>query len=201
MWDLEYLSKNHPDFITRDPRPGHEGEFWWTSNSGEVSKFWYTYQSRWVPESLCRPSKRKEFASTLFHASRIWPVSFHINKGLAGASADAVRRTKETATNPNVFDAAALVILSAGAQNAFTTVPGHTPDLAEARAKAKQVGEAMKLIREATPNMGTYVNEADYFEPNWQNQFWGTHYPKLLAVKRKYDPDNVFRTHHSVGSE
>ncbi len=53
----------------------------------------------------------------------------------------------------------------------------------------------------ATPGSGTYANEVDYFEPDWQNSFWGVNYSKLLSIKQKYDPDNVFTCHHCVGSE
>ena len=51
------------------------------------------------------------------------------------------------------------------------------------------------------PQSGSYANEADYFETDWQNQFWGTNYERLLAIKRKYDPGMVFRAHHGVGSD
>ena len=30
---------------------------------------------------------------------------------------------------------------------------------------------------------------------------WGANYPRLLAVKQKYDPANFFKVHHGVGSE
>jgi hypothetical protein len=45
------------------------------------------------------------------------------------------------------------------------------------------------------------VNETDYFEPNWQDSFWGPNYPRLLEIKRRYDSQNIFRVHHGVGSE
>jgi len=48
---------------------------------------------------------------------------------------------------------------------------------------------------------GSYWNEADYFEPDWQAAFFGTNYPKLLQIKQKYDPHGVFTCHHCVGSE
>jgi FAD/FMN-containing dehydrogenase len=45
------------------------------------------------------------------------------------------------------------------------------------------------------------VNEADYFEPDWQASFWGANYPRLREIKQRYDPANIFRVHHGVGSE
>ena len=45
------------------------------------------------------------------------------------------------------------------------------------------------------------VSESNYFEPEWQRAFWGANYPRLLAVKEKYDPDGLFFVHHGVGSE
>ncbi len=48
---------------------------------------------------------------------------------------------------------------------------------------------------------GSYWNEADYYEPNWQRSFWGTNYDKLLAIKIKYDKSGFFSCHHCVGSE
>jgi FAD/FMN-containing dehydrogenase len=59
----------------------------------------------------------------------------------------------------------------------------------------------MRSLREAVPEQGSYVNETDYFEPNWQVAFWGENYPKLLEIKRIYDPHNLFTCHHCVGSE
>ena len=51
------------------------------------------------------------------------------------------------------------------------------------------------------PGAGSYVSESDYFLRDWQQGFWGSHYAKLAAVKRKYDPDGLFFVHHGVGSE
>jgi FAD/FMN-containing dehydrogenase len=48
---------------------------------------------------------------------------------------------------------------------------------------------------------GSYVSESDFFEPQWRRSFWGANYPRLAAVKKKYDPDSLFFVHHGVGSE
>jgi len=57
------------------------------------------------------------------------------------------------------------------------------------------------FLRDATPGAGSYVNETDYFEPDWKRAFWGENYEKLLAIKRKYDPHALFFCHHCVGSD
>jgi FAD/FMN-containing dehydrogenase len=59
----------------------------------------------------------------------------------------------------------------------------------------------MDVIRALAPGAGAYVNEADYFEPDWQASFWGANYPRLREIKQRYDPANIFRVHHGVGSE
>ena len=49
---------------------------------------------------------------------------------------------------------------------------------------------------------GSYWNEADYYEPNWQTSFWGEqNAQKLFTVKMRYDPDGLFVCHHCIGSE
>jgi Berberine and berberine like len=51
------------------------------------------------------------------------------------------------------------------------------------------------------PGAGSYVAEGSFFDATWQRSFWGEHYPRLLAVKEKYDPAGLFFVHHGVGSE
>jgi FAD/FMN-containing dehydrogenase len=63
------------------------------------------------------------------------------------------------------------------------------------------VRAAMGPVRRITPGAGSYPNETDFFEADWQESFWGANYPRLLEIKRRYDPHNVFRVHHGVGSE
>ena len=62
--------------------------------------------------------------------------------------------------------------------------------------------KAFNTFREATPGAGAYFNEADYFENNWQDEFWGMeNYQRLLEVKNKWDPDQLFYCHKCVGAE
>ncbi|KAH3874248.1 uncharacterized protein LOC127869190 [Dreissena polymorpha] len=52
-----------------------------------------------------------------------------------------------------------------------------------------------------TFGQGTYFNEPSEHLPNWKTDYWGGHYDRLLAIKRKWDPTNVFTCLHCVGSD
>ncbi|KAK4453107.1 putative isoamyl alcohol oxidase [Podospora aff. communis PSN243] len=59
----------------------------------------------------------------------------------------------------------------------------------------------MPAIEAATPGSGAYMNEADFQQPNFQREFFGSNYNQLLGIKRKYDPDSFFYASKAVGSE
>lgn len=201
LWNPAAWGESVPDTICRDDRPGQPpGQFWWAGDGVQVSQYLHAYQSRWLPGGLLE-DRDGRLADALFAASRHWDISLHLNKGLRGAASEAVARDRATAINPAVFDAAALVVSSSKQQYAFPAVPGHEPDLNLAADRARQVSSAMDVIRALTPGSGSYVNETDYFEPDWQHSFWGGNYPRLLEIKQAYDPRNLFRVHHGVGSE
>ncbi|OTA99711.1 hypothetical protein M426DRAFT_27251 [Hypoxylon sp. CI-4A] len=59
----------------------------------------------------------------------------------------------------------------------------------------------MDLLRATAPDAGSYMNEGDPGEPDWQRAFFGEHYDRLLAIKRSRDPWGVFWAPTTVGSE
>jgi len=61
--------------------------------------------------------------------------------------------------------------------------------------------EGMKALRDATPGSGSYLSESDRLEPDWQQSFYGANYPRLLEIKKKYDPTGLFYAVQAVGSE
>ncbi|KAK1995543.1 FAD binding domain-containing protein [Colletotrichum falcatum] len=67
--------------------------------------------------------------------------------------------------------------------------------------QARMTDEFMPLIQSVTPGSASYMNEADFRQPDWQNAFFGDNYAKLLAIKNKYDPESVFYVLKGVGSE
>ncbi|RHZ50675.1 FAD-dependent oxidoreductase [Aspergillus thermomutatus] len=49
--------------------------------------------------------------------------------------------------------------------------------------------------------MGSYMNEANAYEPDFQTEFWGSNYPRLYQIKQKWDPTGLFIARKGVGSE
>lgn len=80
-------------------------------------------------------------------------------------------------------------------------MPGSGPDLVTAREAETHAAMAMEQLLRIAPRPGSYNNESDYFQADWQTAFWGTNYQRLLAIKRRYDPLGLFLVHHGVGSE
>ena len=70
-----------------------------------------------------------------------------------------------------------------------------------ARPDAAATGRSMGALRKVVPGAGSYVSEAGFFDIDWRRGYWGPNYRRLLAVKKKYDPDGLFFVHHGVGSE
>ncbi|EAT85430.1 hypothetical protein HBH56_038620 [Parastagonospora nodorum] len=58
-----------------------------------------------------------------------------------------------------------------------------------------------KTLRDVSPNGASYVNEGDLYEPNWQEAYWGSNYARLLKLRQKFDPNGVFYTQTTPGTE
>jgi FAD/FMN-containing dehydrogenase len=198
FWNADFLSRYGA--ITRDPRPGaRPGDFWSTGDGIQAAAFWYGYASTWLPASLLKGDGPARLAKAWFEASRHRDVSFHFNKGLAGASAQTLAASRDTSMSPEVLDAFALAITAGLGATAYAPFPG--PNTTIARASAKQIGLADAALRQACPGAGSYLSECDFFMPDWQARAWGDHYPRLARIKRRYDPEGLFVVHHGVGSE
>jgi hypothetical protein len=197
FWNADIL-RRVPGVAAFDARPGSLAtDFWWSGNTGEAGTFWHGYTSAWMPSRLLEPANRGALVDAWIAASRHWSVSFHFNKGLAGAPPAAIAAARDTPMNPDALDAFALAIIAMDGPSLYRV----QPDLAPARANASSIKAAMTALRACAPETGAYVNECDYFQDNWQRAFWGPNYARLTRVKHRYDPDGLFTVHHGVGSE
>jgi FAD/FMN-containing dehydrogenase len=68
----------------------------------------------------------------------------------------------------------------------------------EARFRDKQVSVLEKI---AGAYAGSYSNEADLLERDFQHVFYGPNYARLTEIKLKYDPSDLFIVGAGVGSE
>jgi FAD/FMN-containing dehydrogenase len=202
FWDAEFFAKNAPGLLIRDDRPGSPADnVFWAGDAGQVGQFLHGYKSRWLPASLLSPTEQPKLVEAVFAATRHWSVSFHFNKGLAGAPAEDVEAARDTAMHPSHLNAFALAIIAGQEPPAFPGIPGHEPNLAAARANARAIATAADELAKVAPGAGSYVSEADFFEPDWKRSYWGANFDRLAAVKKRYDPEGLFFTHHGVGSD
>ena len=200
MWDEGFLREHLAKAIQVDARPGaRPGDWWWAGNTEEAGAFWHGYESAWLPASLLHPADRSRLVRAWVSASRHWSTTLHFNKGLAGAPADALAASRQTAMNPQVLDAFALAIIAMDGRSAFQGLA--PPDLADARDDAASIRSAMQALREAAPGAGSYLSECGYALADWRTACWGEHWSRLDSIKRRYDPEGLFVVHHGVGSQ
>ena len=165
--DLSWL--RHPGRPSGRP----EGNIFYAANLDETGRVWHAYQSAWLPQSLLAADQRDRLADALFAAAQHRGVSLHFNKGLAGATAEAIAAAKDTPMNPTVADAFALAISGAGEPPAYPGVPGHEPDVVTGLKDAAAVTETMNAIRKLLPRVGSYVWETDYFQGDLAGRLLG----------------------------
>ena len=199
-WDTEFHHA-HTHSMRFDGRPNASvHNAWWSGDGDQVSMFLHAYDSIWLSQSLLGADQQAKLVDALYNASRAYSLGIHFNKGLAGGEEDARARARDTATNPGADDAFGLVIIATGGPPPYLHIPGFEADPAKQQADKAAIARASAAIRTAGDN-GSYVSESDYFNASWQDAFWGANYPRLRAIKRRYDPDGMFVVHHGAGSE
>lgn len=65
----------------------------------------------------------------------------------------------------------------------------------------KMTKDILPQIKAVTPGSASYMNEADFREPEWKKEFFGDNYEKLLGVKKKWDPESLLYALKGIGSD
>jgi len=218
-WQLWTVGPWNEDFVISTPYDPREPDraYFWEANLGEISAYWLEYSSRYLRVDQILEDVSLG-ARTLIDLGRATgSLSVHTNKAQYGAAQWAVDELEHTPTHPSVKDSFGLVITGALVNHYSPLVPselqGNTsnildiqqacgsPDLTEC--PLKQVyEEGFQKFRDLTPGAGAYFNEADFFEPEFQENFWGAeNYERLRGIKAVWDPTGLFYCHNCVGSE
>ncbi|HEY2275744.1 MAG TPA: FAD-binding protein [Steroidobacteraceae bacterium] len=196
-WEIQ----GNPSMIP-DQRPGASPDHgYWRGDQDQVGAFLHGYDSLWLPAALLEPTAQPRLAEALYAASRHKKVELHINKGLAFAPAAAVKASLDTAMNPGVTEAFALAIIADGERPSYPGESRPPMDLDAAHRDARAIDTATAELRKAVPQAGSYLSESNFFNERWQEAYFGSNYPRLLRVKKQYDPEGLFIVHHGVGSE
>jgi FAD/FMN-containing dehydrogenase len=223
MWDVPWWKEHWPELVfpnsnafiglfdhllahvaqpvlSFDDRPGAgPSNAWWKGDGGQVGWFIWGYESLWLPASLLDSDSQQRLADALFAASRHTGLSLHFNKGLAGAPPDVIAAAKDTATNPAVLNAFALAIVADGQAPAYPGISGFEPSVLDGRQARERIDRCVDQLRAVAGETGAYVSESNYFEKDFQQAYWGSNYPRLAEIKKKYDPDGLFVVHNGVG--
>jgi FAD/FMN-containing dehydrogenase len=196
-WEVQ----GNPSMIP-DKRPGASSDHgYWEGDQDQVGAFLHGYESLWLPAALLEPAAQPRLAAALFAASRHKKVELHLNKGLAFAAPSALAASLDTAMNPAVAEAFALAIIADGERPSYPGEPRPPMDLEAAHRDARAIDAAAAELRAVAPRPGSYLSESNFFNERWQEAYFGTHYPRLRAIKKQYDPEGLFIVHHGVGSE
>ncbi|KAL0564620.1 hypothetical protein V5O48_017423 [Marasmius crinis-equi] len=118
-----------------------------------------------------------------------------------GAAFDfSIRPTLATSGNPQN----AVLPAWRNAERLFLTILPQTDGESVAQMfkdQNKITTQYIKPLVDLTPGSGSYPNEADSFDPNWKQAFYGSTYDKLLSIKNKWDPDQILYGRISVGGD
>ncbi|KAK1234149.1 hypothetical protein PQX77_002661 [Marasmius sp. AFHP31] len=112
----------------------------------------------------------------------------------------AMRPTREVAGEPENAvlpawrDTEQLVITAKALQNGEPL-----PQIAEGQATVTNIYDA--ALKKVAPRSGAYLNEADSNEPDFKTAFYGSNYERLLAIKDKWDPEQILYGSIAVGGD
>ena len=191
--------------------------FFWQANVGEISAYWLEYSSRFLRIDQILDDVANGAEALIDLAKATGHVDIHTNKAQYGAAQWAVEELQQTAIHPSVKDSFGLLITGAAVSHYSPLVPselqGNTSNILAVQEQCGSLDlsqcvlkpvfeEGVRKFRDRTPGAGAYFNEADFFEPEFQNNFWGVdNYDRLISIKTTWDPTGLFYCHNCVGSE
>jgi hypothetical protein len=148
-------------------------------------------------------------------ASRLWPRTNWDNSTILDTTYSAIKASTDAGLNTIAFNIAPTWANGGKQDTAVNPAwretlchmisgvewPLYAPAEEQMAIRHNFTNVHMQRWRDASPGAGAYLSESDRMEPNFQWSFYGSYYPKLLALKQKFDAKNVFWAATAVGSE
>lgn len=106
---------------------------------------------------------------------------------------------KDPANNDNAVNSAWRPLVSFSMQSVRWPINSTAEQILKIRKDFQDIDA--QSWRDISPGAGSYLAEADRLEPNFGQAFWGDKYPRLLELKKKLDPYDLFFATTGVGSE
>ncbi|KGO72709.1 FAD linked oxidase, N-terminal [Penicillium italicum] len=149
---------------------------------------------RLVPQSILQdPSSLSDLMALLRNITV--STSFYIAGFAANLSITASR-------SPVAFNAVLPAWRETGVSLILPSVWNFTlPRSVEVQRELQLTNNLEPQLRKLTPGSGTYLNEANFMLRTWKEDFYGANYDRLRAIKKKYDPEDLFYAHSAVGSD
>jgi hypothetical protein len=147
--------------------------------------------------------------------SRLFPRENFVNQTLLNETLAAVRYAIEGGAILVGYNIKSAVNPQANQNNSVNPAWRETlthfilPALWGANATLAEIANASEVLtndwlskwRAVSPGAGSYFSEGDINEPDFQQSFYGSYYPRLYALKQKLDPWGLFYAPTAVGSE
>ncbi|KAB5588741.1 hypothetical protein CTheo_7818 [Ceratobasidium theobromae] len=146
--------------------------------------------SRLVSRTALTENSKQLAQLSLAHGT---PMAVSVN--IVGGGAVSKADPESTGLNPQWRKDALLSWMFSGGWN--DTTP---PEMIELTKQAL-TNFTQELGQYSGLDQAAYLNEADPREPQWKKAFFGSHYDRLLKIKRAVDPKGLFTCNRCIGSD
>jgi hypothetical protein len=111
------------------------------------------------------------------------------------------RANVDNAVSPAFRELISMLVLSSGLPPSSTDHPTPAQIKSATDDLLNNVLAPFRAVAPENDGGGSYLNEANVDQPDWQATFYGAPYKRLLEIKGRYDPRHVFYGPTAVGSE
>ena len=174
----------------------HSSWWDWHGNQSDYTGSPWWGVSRLIPSTAFRePAQISSLVKFLHDAVAVYGIGYDCDSAVGGAASTYDSTADKTAVSPFMRAATWELLMYTGW--------GEHASVRRQNATVAKMNNMSKTLRALAPDSGCYMNECDYFEPDWRIANWGgeAQYARLMKVKSAVDPKGLLRCHHCVGDD